>query len=83
MHSAIGMWIVPFFLLMCFTGLDWSYDWYRSAMFTVMQVETTKRATPTNTSSSKGQKKRKTQEIKKESKNLKTARINIYENAQK
>ena len=44
MHSAIGMWIVPFFLLMCFTGLYWSYDWYRSAMFTVMQVEQPKRA---------------------------------------
>ncbi|PRM87386.1 PepSY-associated TM helix domain-containing protein [Aliarcobacter cryaerophilus] len=46
MHSAIGMWVVPFFLLMCFTGLYWSYDWYRSAMFTVMQVEQPKRATP-------------------------------------
>lgn len=44
MHSAIGMWVVPFFLLMCFTGLYWSYDWYRSAMFTVMQVEQPKRA---------------------------------------
>ncbi|MGJ0311361.1 PepSY-associated TM helix domain-containing protein [Aliarcobacter cryaerophilus] len=43
MHSAIGMWIVPFFLLMCFTGLYWSYDWYRSAMFTIMQVEQPKR----------------------------------------
>ena len=47
MHSAIGMWVVPFFLLMCFTGLYWSYDWYRSAMFTVMQVEQPKKATPT------------------------------------
>ena len=46
MHSAIGMWIVPFFLLMCFTGLYWSYDWYRSAMFKIMQVEQPKRATP-------------------------------------
>ncbi|PRN01300.1 PepSY-associated TM helix domain-containing protein [Aliarcobacter cryaerophilus] len=47
MHSAIGMWIVPFFLLLCLTGLYWSYDWYRSAMFTVMGVEQPKRATPT------------------------------------
>ena len=46
MHSAIGMWVVPFFLLMCFTGLYWSYDWYRSAMFKIMQVEQPKRATP-------------------------------------
>ena len=44
MHSAIGMWIVPFFLLLCLTGLYWSYDWYRSAMFTVMGVEQPKRA---------------------------------------
>ncbi|OCL81575.1 hypothetical protein AAW30_01874 [Arcobacter porcinus] len=43
MHSAIGMWVVPFFLLLCLTGLYWSYDWYRSAMFSVMQVEQTKR----------------------------------------
>ena len=46
MHSAIGMWVVPFFLLMCFTGLYWSYDWYRSAMFKIMQAEQPKRATP-------------------------------------
>jgi len=39
MHSAIGMWLIPVFLLMCLTGLYWSYDWYRSAMFSVMQVE--------------------------------------------
>ena len=31
---------------MCFTGLYWSYDWYRSAMFKIMQVEQPKRATP-------------------------------------
>ncbi len=46
MHGAIGMWVVPFFLLMCFTGLYWSYDWYRSAMFTVFQVEQPKRVAP-------------------------------------
>jgi len=39
MHSAIGMWLIPVFLLMCLTGLYWSYDWYRSAMFKLMQVE--------------------------------------------
>ena len=44
MHSAVGMWVIPFFLLLCLTGLYWSYDWYRSAMFTVMQVEQPKRA---------------------------------------
>ncbi|RXJ94255.1 sulfite reductase [Arcobacter sp. AHV-9/2010] len=44
MHSAVGMWVIPFFLLLCLTGLYWSYDWYRSAIFTVMQVEQAKRA---------------------------------------
>ncbi|QEZ89533.1 sulfite reductase, flavoprotein component [Aliarcobacter cibarius] len=43
MHSAVGMWVIPMFLLVTLTGLYWSYDWYRSAMFTVMQVEQPKR----------------------------------------
>ncbi|MDX4071777.1 PepSY-associated TM helix domain-containing protein [Aliarcobacter skirrowii] len=43
MHSAIGLWVLIPFLLMCLTGLYWSYDWYRSAMFTVMGVEQPKR----------------------------------------
>ena len=43
MHSAIGLWVLIPFLLMCLTGLYWSYDWYRSAMFTIMQVEQPKR----------------------------------------
>jgi len=38
-HSAIGMWLIPVLLLMCLTGLYWSYDWYRSAIFSLMQVE--------------------------------------------
>ncbi|MDX3959240.1 PepSY-associated TM helix domain-containing protein [Aliarcobacter skirrowii] len=42
-HSAIGLWVLIPFLLMCLTGLYWSYDWYRSAMFTVMGVEQPKR----------------------------------------
>lgn len=56
MHSAIGMWVVPFFLLMCLTGLYWSYDWYRSAMFTVFQVEQPKRAAPPQQAQGQGQK---------------------------
>lgn len=55
MHSAIGMWVVPFFLLMCLTGLYWSYDWYRSAMFTVFQVEQPKRAAPPQQAQGQGQ----------------------------
>jgi len=46
MHSALGLWVVPFFLLMCLTGLYWSYDWYRGAMFSVLGVEQPKRVVP-------------------------------------
>ena len=81
MHSAIGMWIVPFFLLMCFTGLYWSYDWYRSAMFTIMQVEQPKRATPTTQVVQIGQQKEKQSE--KEQKSEKQPELISYENAQK
>ncbi|MFY9104912.1 PepSY-associated TM helix domain-containing protein [Aliarcobacter cryaerophilus] len=81
MHSAIGMWVVPFFLLMCFTGLYWSYDWYRSAMFTVMQVEQPKRATPTTQVVQIGQQKEKQSE--KEQKSEKQPELISYENAQK
>lgn len=39
LHSAVGMWLIPSFLLLCLTGLYWSFEWYRSAMFKVFQVE--------------------------------------------
>jgi len=42
-HSAIGLWVVPFFLVMCLTGLYWSYDWYRAGMYSVLKVEAPKR----------------------------------------
>ena len=58
LHSSLGMWVVPFFIIMCITGLYWSYDWYRSAMFSVMQVEQPKRATPSTQASSQGQEQR-------------------------
>ncbi|WP_148625188.1 PepSY-associated TM helix domain-containing protein [Aliarcobacter cryaerophilus] len=81
MHSAIGMWVVPFFLLMCFTGLYWSYDWYRSAMFNVMGVEQPKRAIPTTQVVQIGQQKEK--QIEKEQKSEKQPEVISYENAQK
>ncbi|MCK9546258.1 MAG: PepSY domain-containing protein [Sulfurospirillaceae bacterium] len=43
MHSALGLWVVPFFLLMCLTGLYWSYEWYRGAMYSALGVEQPKR----------------------------------------
>ncbi|TCT04689.1 sulfite reductase flavoprotein subunit alpha [Aquabacter spiritensis] len=33
LHSVIGTWVLPFYLLAALTGLYWSYDWYRSALF--------------------------------------------------
>lgn len=86
MHSAIGMWIVPFFLLMCFTGLYWSYDWYRSAMFTVMQVEQPKRAEQLaqTQEDNKEKEQNKTQNNDKSNLNRQNKIESIsYENAQK
>lgn len=81
MHSAVGMWVIPFFLLMCFTGLYWSYDWYRSAMFTVMQVEQPKRATPPTQVAQTGQQKEN--QVQKEQKTEKQPEVVSYEDAQK
>ncbi|MEP9379779.1 sulfite reductase flavoprotein subunit alpha [Aquabacter sp. CN5-332] len=33
LHSVIGAWVLPFYLLASFTGLYWSYEWYRNALF--------------------------------------------------
>lgn len=43
MHSAIGMWIIPFYLLASLTGLYWSYDWYKKGLYSIMGVEKQKR----------------------------------------
>ncbi len=32
LHSVIGTWLLPFYLLAALTGLYWSYDWYRGAL---------------------------------------------------
>lgn len=39
MHSAIGMWVIPFYLLAALTGLYWSYDWYNNMLYKVAGVE--------------------------------------------
>jgi len=38
LHSAAGMWLLPWYLLLCLTGLYWSYDWYKNALHTVANV---------------------------------------------
>lgn len=39
MHSAIGMWVIPFYLLASLTGLFWSYEWYNNALYKIAGVE--------------------------------------------
>jgi len=39
MHSVIGTWVLLLYLLASFTGLYWSYEWYRSGLFSLAGVE--------------------------------------------
>lgn len=39
MHSAIGMWVIPFYLLASLTGLMWSYQWFNSMVYVIAGVE--------------------------------------------
>ena len=40
-HLSIGMYSLVFVLLMAFTGLTWSFQWYRKAFYGVFGAETT------------------------------------------
>lgn len=46
MHSAVGMWVLVFYLLACLTGLYWSYDWYRAMLYNIAGVEQPVRKMP-------------------------------------
>ena len=35
LHSVLGTWVLVVYLFAALTGLYWSYDWYRDAMFAV------------------------------------------------
>ena len=35
LHSVVGTWVVVAYLVMSLTGLFWSYDWYRSGLYTI------------------------------------------------
>ncbi|AXX94558.1 PepSY-associated TM helix domain-containing protein [Arcobacter ellisii] len=39
MHSAVGMWVIPFYLLVALTGLFWSYQWYNTMLYKIAGVE--------------------------------------------
>ena len=39
LHAVFGVWSLIFVLLMSFTGLFWSYDWYRNGLFSIAGVE--------------------------------------------
>jgi sulfite reductase (NADPH) flavoprotein alpha-component len=46
MHSSIGMWVLPFYLLASLTGLYWSYDWYNATLYKIAGVEKAQRNMP-------------------------------------
>ena len=46
MHSAIGIWVIPFYLISCLTGLYWSYDWYSNSLHSLTGVEKQKKMPP-------------------------------------
>ena len=62
MHSAVGMWVIPFYLLVALTGLFWSYQWYSTLLYNIAGVEKPQRnntppqAQPTQENQAEGQK---------------------------
>ena len=48
MHSAVGMWVLPFYLLASLTGLFWSYDWVKDSFYVIAGVEKPQRFKPNN-----------------------------------
>ncbi len=39
LHSIAGTWVLPVYLLVALTGLQWSYEWYRDGLHAVAGVE--------------------------------------------
>jgi sulfite reductase (NADPH) flavoprotein alpha-component len=44
MHAALGMWVIPFYLVVSLTGLYWSYQWYNNALYVLAGVEKPQRS---------------------------------------
>ena len=43
LHSAIGMWVIPFYLVASLTGLYWSYEWFNNSLHQITGVEKPKK----------------------------------------
>jgi sulfite reductase (NADPH) flavoprotein alpha-component len=39
LHSVTGTWVLPIYLVVALTGLQWSYEWYRSGLYSIAGVE--------------------------------------------
>jgi len=39
LHSVIGTWVLPVYLVIALTGLQWSYEWYRDGLYSIAGVE--------------------------------------------
>lgn len=44
LHSVIGMWVIPFYLVASLTGLYWSYDFVSNGLHSITGVEKPKKA---------------------------------------
>ena len=43
LHSVIGMWVIPFYLVASLTGLYWSYEWFNNSLHQITGVEKPKK----------------------------------------
>jgi sulfite reductase (NADPH) flavoprotein alpha-component len=39
LHSVMGTWVLPAYLVIALTGLQWSYEWYRDGLYSIAGVE--------------------------------------------
>jgi len=39
LHSVIGTWVLPVYLVIALTGLQWSYEWYRDGLYSIAGAE--------------------------------------------
>ncbi|MDQ8953798.1 sulfite reductase flavoprotein subunit alpha [Acinetobacter rudis] len=56
LHAVVGTWMVVFYLIMAMTGLFWSYDWWRSGMYNVLNVTPPSQLKSDNNNKEKGKK---------------------------